>query len=373
MNNSRTAAKKKILIAINCMNVGGAPAVALSQLRGLDRARFDPWLLVLYPSKPANFLSDAREAVGKERVIEFTLARRSLLDGTTLLSVYRFLRREHFDIVVTHLFLANLIIRSLAVLARIPRIISYEHSRYEGKRLWQKVTDWLLAKWTDHIVVAHEEIARFTARQEHISFRRFTVIPNPVSIPAQSDAQVREVREAWGVPANRTVFLSIGRFSDEKGQVNLIQAATKVIEAEKDVLVLIIGHGPRYDELVHIAHEAGIEESCRVILDPERARYAYHLADVFVLPSLREGESIVTREALLAGLPVIASDLPTLHSLVESAGWLVSPGDVDALAQAMLEAARQPELRARFSRVAEEKAQAFDNEKALREFEQLLS
>lgn len=373
MNNQRNVAKKKILIAINCMNVGGAPAVALSQLRGLDRARFDPWLLVLYPSKPANFLSDAREAVGKGQVIEFTLARRSLLDGATLLSIYRLLRREHFDVVVTHLFLANLIIRSLAILARIPRIIAYEHSRYEGKHLWQKVADWLLAQWTDHIVAAHEEIARFTARQERISIRRFVVIPNPVSIPAEDDARLCEVKEMWSVPANRTVFLSIGRFSDEKGYMNLIHAAAKAAAAEKDILVLIIGHGPRYDELVHATHAAGIEESCRVIRDPEHARYAYHLADVFVLPSLREGESIVTREALLAGLPVIASDLPTLHSLVEGAGWLVPPDDADALAQAMIEAARQPELRASLAVIARDKAQAFDNESALREFERLLS
>ncbi|MFA5996718.1 MAG: glycosyltransferase [Candidatus Paceibacterota bacterium] len=373
MNNPRNAAKKKILIAINCMNIGGAPAVALNQLRGLDRTRFDPWLLVLYPSKPANFLSEAQEAVGKERVIEFTLARRSLLDMITLLNIYRFLRREQFDTVVTHLFLANLIIRSLAILARIPRIIAYEHSRYEGKHLWQKVADWLLAQWTDHIVVAHEEIARFTAQQEHIPVRRFVIIPNPVSIPAQDDARLREVREAWNVPTNRMVFLSIGRFSDEKGHLNLIHAAAKAATAEKDILVLIIGHGPRYDELARAVSAAGIEESCHIIRDPERARHAYYLADVFVLPSLREGESIVTREALLAGLPVIASDLPTLHSLVEGAGWLVSPGDVDALAQAMLEAARQPELCTRFSRVARDKAQAFDNESALCEFERLLS
>ena len=366
--------RKKILIAINCMNVGGAPSVVLEQLRGLNREHFDPWLLTLYPSKPANFLADAHRAIGAERVVEFSISHRSLFDVSTLLSIGRFIRRERFDAVVTHLFLANLIVRTLAIFARVPRIISFEHSRYEGKHLWQKIADWLLAARTDYIVVAHEEIARFTATQEHIPSSRFKVIPNPVSIPTPDDARIRDMKEKWGgVPDNRVVFLSIGRFSDEKGHLNLVQATAQAVAHEKRILVLIVGHGPRYEELARAVHSAGVENFCRIVNDPEHARYAYHLADVFVLPSLREGESIVTKEAMLAGLPVIASDLPTLHTLVDGAGWLVPPGDIEALSTAMLAAAEQSERRSEFSIVAKEKAMAFSNEASLHAFEHLLA
>ena len=365
--------KQKVLIAINCMNVGGAPSVVLEQLRSLDQERFEPWLLTLYPSKAANLLGEARQVIDVDHVVEFRLARRSPFDLKTLFVIRAFLKQERFDVVVTHLFLANLIIRVIAVCARVPRIIAYEHSRYEGKRLWQKIADHVLAKRTYRLVVAQEEIARFTAHQERIPLSRFEVIPNPVMIPAHNETRIREVREAWSVPEGRTIFLTLGRFSDEKGQGVLIDALARLAKERNDFFALIVGHGPRYETLLQAVHDAGIEDLCRVVSDPERARYAYRLADLFVLPSLREGESIVTKEAFLSGLPVVASDLPTLHALVEGAGWLVAPGDTDALVAALKDALQYPDLRMRYAITAKEKAKRFDNTASARAFERLLT
>lgn len=364
--------RKKVLIAINCMNVGGAPSVALAELEGLDSIRYEPWLLTLYPSKPANFMAEARAAVGTDHVREFSLRGRSPLDVPTLFRIWRFLREEDFDTVITHLFLANLVIRFLAVLAGVPRIIAFEHSRYEGKRSWQKMADRLLARSTDHIVVAHEEIASFTSAQEGIRRDRFAVIPNPILLPARDEQTVEALRRAWEIPEG-VVFLSVGRFSDEKGHLHLIRAAKQALADESRIVVLIVGHGPRKSLLEREAQASGIADRCLVVTDPARARYAYYAADVFVLPSLREGESMATREALIAGLPVIASDLPTLRTIInDSDGTLIPPGDEAALASALIRFARDASFRRSLAAGAVERAASFDPHAHVRELSSLL-
>lgn len=362
--------KKKVLIAINCMNIGGAPSVVLAHLRAFNRASTEPWLMTLYPSKPSNFLYEATEAIGKEKVLSFTLRKRSVFDIQTVWRIYKELRREHFDVVITHLFLANLLIRTLAILSGVPRIISFEHSRYDKKRWWQKMCDRILALWTYRIVVAHEEIASFTAQQEHIAREKFAVIPNPVHLPIKTDETV--LRAAWGVPTNRFLFVSVGRFSEEKGHEFLIQAAALAKKKSQDFFVAIVGHGARLKELRALVTSLNVEDVCAVIEDGERARQAYYMAQAFVLPSLREGESIAVREALLAGLPIIASDLPTLRSLVRGTGILVEPGNPEVLADALFHMMSDSEFREGCAQEAQERAKSFSGSESIAALELLL-
>jgi glycosyltransferase involved in cell wall biosynthesis len=351
--------RRKILIAINCLNIGGAPTVVLGHLRGLNQETFELWVLTLYASKTANYEKEIEAIVGREHFIPFKLRGRSPLDLSTVWAIYQFLRHERFDVVVTHLFLANLIVRTAAALAHVPRIISFEHSRYTNKRLWQRVVDAWLARFTYRIVVATVEIAAYTARQEHIPKERFAVIPNPISLPPRDEVVVQTLSREWNIPEGKTVFLSLGRFSEEKGHAHLIRAATVAHAERPDIHVVIVGHGAREKELRALVTRVGAESYCTIITDPERARYGYYLADVFILPSLREGESIVVREAMSAGLPIIASDLPTLRPLVENEGILVPVGDEDALALAVVRLADDASLRARMSAIALRRAETF--------------
>lgn len=369
---SNSPEKKKVLIAINCFNIGGAPTVALAHLRSLDRTKYEPWLMTLYASKPANLLDEARAAVGKDHVVEFSLKGRSPFDFGTLLSVYRFLRREHFDAVVTHLFLANLLIRPLAVLAGVRRIISFEHSRYEEKRTWQKICDRVLAQFTFRIVVATEVIASFTAKQERIAPERFFILPNPVAIPERDDAILAALRTDWELPEGTFIFLCIGRFSEEKGHRYLIEAARLLAGSDTGFQVRIIGHGSQEGALRSLVHEAGVASCVQIITDPVRAPHGYYLADAFVLPSLREGESIVAREAMCAGLPVVASDLPTLRPLLTGGAEFVPAADPEALASSMRLILRDQSKRELLAARNLAKASEFDTAQVMRTFESLL-
>jgi glycosyltransferase involved in cell wall biosynthesis len=342
--------KIKILFAINCMNIGGAPSVVFNQIKYLDREKFEPHLLTLYPSKPANFLAQI-DFLPKEHQHHFRLRRRSAFDFPTLFRIFMTLRHERFDIVYTHLFLANFLVRSLAILARVPTIVAFEHSTYFNKSGWQIAMDRLLSRFTNIILTSTKEVADFTARMEGIPREKFRVVRNPASIPERKNVDLKALRERAGLrEGDKPIFLTVGRFSDEKGQRVLIEALTKIKSKLGGARFLLVGHGPKEHELDDLLDHHQLREHVRIIHDPVRAREYYHIAEWFILPSLREGQAIVVEEALLAGLPVIASRLEGMGDIIHDKenGFLFPRGDVDALAETIVHVIEHGNERKRF-------------------------
>ncbi|OGZ08980.1 MAG: hypothetical protein A3C14_03250 [Candidatus Lloydbacteria bacterium RIFCSPHIGHO2_02_FULL_50_18] len=318
------------------MNIGGAPSVVFAQIKYLDKEKFEPHLLMLYPSKEANFLKQL-DFLPKEHIIQFKLCNRSIFDISTLRNIYRYLRRERFDVVYTHLFLANFLVRMLAIIARVPIILSFEHSTYFNKSSWQIIADRILAKWTDRIVVSTQEVADFTSTQEYLPGELFSVIRNPVTIPVQTLVDENELWDLTGFDRGGVLFLTIGRFSEEKGQHILLEAAMRVHVLNPKSKFLIVGHGPQEGILRGLVSKNNMDEYFRILHMPERAKEFLYIADWFVLPSLREGQSIVVEEAMLAGVPVITSALPGMGQVVTAGenGFLVETGNVESLQSAL--------------------------------------
>lgn len=306
--------KIKILFAINCLNIGGAPSVVVNQLKGLDKNKFEPYLLTLYPSKAANFLEEVNTFLPAGQQRHFKLKNRSIFDLKTLWQIYHFLRQEKFDLVYTHLFLTNLIVRVLAILSGIKVIISFEHSTYFNKNRWQITADRILKHFTQAVVVSTETVANFTAQQQHLKREKIKIIPNPLSIPTRESVDIIKLRQEFNLDSNRLTFLTIGRFAEEKGHSLLIEAISQLPATNSQFLIL--GHGPLEKSLRQKVADLKLEEQIKIIAAPDRAKEFLYLADVLVLPSWREGQGLVAHEALMAGVPVISADLPALKEVV---------------------------------------------------------
>ncbi|XKT75423.1 MAG: glycosyltransferase [Patescibacteria group bacterium UBA2103] len=320
--------RKKILFAINCLNIGGAPAVLLSHLKLVDTKKYEPWVMTLYRGKQANYIHEVREMVG-DRLIEFNLKNRSPFDIVTLCKIYFFLLRHRFSIVMTHLFLTNTLVRILSFFAGLKSVISFEHSLYFDKKSSHITLDRFLSFFTKTIVVAHPYIAEFTAKQERIPYKKFTVIPHPIELPKKDVSRV----DAWDIPEDKKVLVCIGRFSDEKGQMVLLEALKKVDRS--NYVVLLIGHGSKESKLQSFIEKERLEDVARIVHDPVHAKQAYYIADGLIIPSYREGFSLVAAEGVTAGLPIIFSNIPTL-SYIEDAGAGISFPAGDSLALASI-------------------------------------
>jgi len=133
-------------------------------------------------------------------------------------------------------------------------------------------------------------------------------------------------------------FLAVGDLGHNKGTWDILAAATRVKETVPGATFWFVGRGEIQD-LQSRARAAGVSESVSFLgsVSDEEKLAALQRADVFLLPSYAEGQPLSILEAMAAGLPVISTPVGSIAEVLEDGtnGYLVPPGDVDALAGAM--------------------------------------
>jgi glycosyltransferase involved in cell wall biosynthesis len=145
------------------------------------------------------------------------------------------------------------------------------------------------------------------------------------------------------VPADARVLLAVSRLTHQKGMDVAIRALPQLPD---DLVLVVLGEGPERGELERLARGLGVEQ--RVFLlgrVPDVAAWLQR-AHVFVHPARWEGFGLGVLEAMLAGLPVVASNVSSLPELVVhgETGLLVPPDDAVALAAGVADALERSEL-----------------------------
>src|SRR6185312_7913900 len=156
-----------------------------------------------------------------------------------------------------------------------------------------------------------------------------------------------QVRAALGVPEDRVAVAVVSRLVRHKGHAELAAAMRDVPGAE----LWVVGNRlatDRGEDVTTTLAEAGLGERLRLLGYREDVAAVLAAADVFVLPSYFEGLPMSVIEAMLCGLPVVASDIPGPREQVvnEVTGLLVPPRDVAPLAAALRRLANDRVLRA---------------------------
>jgi phosphatidylinositol alpha-mannosyltransferase len=189
------------------------------------------------------------------------------------------------------------------------------------------------------VLVLSADQAVFVEKSYRVPADRIRVVPNGVD-----ESLFREPRRsAAGGPLR---LLYVGRLAVEKNVARLIDAVAQV---KSEVRLTVVGDGPQRAELLRRADAAGLAVEFTGSLHGARLIQAYAEADLFVLPSNGEGMPMAVLEAMAAGLPVLATDVPGSRELVSGRGMLAAP-QVPALAQAIEELAGDAALRDRLAR-----------------------
>lgn len=192
------------------------------------------------------------------------------------------------------------------------------------------------------------------AVREHLSVPadRIRVVPNAIDLVrcdglVAASSRLRP-REAAGISPDEAVLLSVGRLEHNKG-FEVLARALSALASAGDLPAwrwVLLGAGPNRRRLERLVRDLGIAD--RVLLPGRVSDQAlqawYQASTVFVHPTLYEGSSLVTLEAMARGRAIIASRAGGLPDKVEPGvnGWLVPPGDVGALAVALREALGDP-------------------------------
>jgi glycosyltransferase involved in cell wall biosynthesis len=181
----------------------------------------------------------------------------------------------------------------------------------------------------DHVVTVSPDLGRALARAG-VSRSRLTVIP-PGSDGIPNVARGKQRAKDGGLRV-----LAVANWSASKGIATLVSAAAKVPDLQLD-LVGSTGTGTyreRVRALIRV-HALNTRVTVHGSLGERALARRYADADVFALPSEREGYGIVFSEALMHGLPVVAADIATVRAIVGDAGLFVPPRRVRPLAAAL--------------------------------------
>jgi glycosyltransferase involved in cell wall biosynthesis len=161
-------------------------------------------------------------------------------------------------------------------------------------------------------------------------------IPNGVPVAALDEgADRRAWRKRLGLNPDGSLAVFVGRISPEKGLADLVDAWKQVRVELPDAELAIVGTGPQEEALREATKELPSIQWAGATPQPQRFLRA---ADLFVLPSYEEGMSVALLEAMAAGVPVVATDIPGNRALIDSGqhGLLVTAHRPDLLGKAML-------------------------------------
>ncbi len=166
------------------------------------------------------------------------------------------------------------------------------------------------------------------------------IVPNGVDpekyAPTENQA---ELKRQFGL-GEAPVVLFVGSLIPRKGVSFLFEAAKQVVKTQPDTRFVIVGDGPLKTQLTADLATANLSGNFlfKSELSEETLAKIYGCADVFVLPSIQEGQGIVLLEASAAGKPVVAFDIGGVNEAVVNGetGLLVSRGSSGELAEALL-------------------------------------
>jgi glycosyltransferase involved in cell wall biosynthesis len=185
-------------------------------------------------------------------------------------------------------------------------------------------------------IIANSTLIKDLCIQRYgLSEANIRVFPNGVNEQHFYPRHRKSARQHCQLPLDRPIVIFVGQFIERKGPLRVLEA----IRARPEIGAVFLGYGPQVPEGPQVLYQGEVPH--------KEVPIWLNAADIFALPTLHEGCSNAILEALFCGLPVVSSDLPFNHSILdEQVAILVDPQDTGALGQAILALIDNPERRA---------------------------
>ena len=246
-------------------------------------------------------------------------------------------RRCAPDVVITYLFHADMIGRlflrpALSLRAKhgdlVPIIpflrTTYNHPKYLIARLLEKVTKGLVSCY----LANSEAVKNFYVSEVGVPAEKITVIPNGIDTDFFDNIQPDPMlRKALGITPDDFVIICVANLHPNKGHCYLLQAFEAVYKKHPETYLLIVGDGVECDPLKNQMHGYASKNNISFLGRRTDVPELLKISNLFVLPTLFEGQSNALMEAMACGLPIITTDIPENCELIcnEKTGLLIPP------------------------------------------------
>jgi glycosyltransferase involved in cell wall biosynthesis len=268
------------------------------------------------------------------------------------------------DVAVGHDYKADLVLRRACAAELVPWVAVVHGYTAENKkiRLFEAL-DRRAIRYASAVVTV-SEAGREQVLAAGVPAARVHLVPNGIDVDAvraEAGRARAALRAEWGLADGDLAVLTLGRLSPEKGQRVLLEAFARLKPEEAArARLFVVGDGAERAALETLAQSTGADGRVTFLgwrTDPHRCLGA---ADLFVLPSLREGLPLALLEAMAVGLPIVATAVGGVPEALDhgEAGLLVPPSDPTALAEALRTLAAGETQRRRLGQAAEARVRA---------------
>ncbi|ASI99335.1 glycosyltransferase family 4 protein [Thermococcus celer] len=209
---------------------------------------------------------------------------------------------------------------------------------FRGKSWFDKIKFALDS--ADHIITVSKSNFQVLTEKLDVPIGKLSVISNGFDSKLFRPMDKFEARLKLGIPQDKKVLLNVANLVPVKGQKYLIESMKKIARVEDNVVLYIIGNGPLRKELETQIRRLNLEGTVRIVGARPHSEIPLWMnaANLFVLPSLSEGNPTVMFEALGVGLPFVGTAVGGVPEIItsEDYGLLCPPKDPECLAEKIL-------------------------------------
>ena len=321
----------RLTYLITDLNVGGVPLHLYRLAQSLPADRFAVRVISLADG------GEVGTMLRRAGVPVTSCGARNAADARALVRLWCLLREDRPDVLHAMLFHANLAARIVGPLAGLPiRRILCEIQTVEIDRRYHLIVDNLTCRLCRCEIGNSPSVIAHLRRRAHLPASRLYGAWGAVDAAAFDRADPID-RASLGLPADEPMIVWTGRLDPVKGFEEMLAAFARVT-ARRPARLVLAGEGHYRSKVEALIRDLGL--SGRVLLLGSRSDVPRLLeaADLFLFCSRTEGLPNALLEALAAGLPIVATDVPGNRDLIDTGrtGILVPVGEPEAIARAVL-------------------------------------
>jgi glycosyltransferase involved in cell wall biosynthesis len=364
--------KRKILVVIKGLGLGGAERLLIDSLPFLNREQFEYQVAYLVPWK--HFLVQELESAGiavhclgeasaRDRAVRKgpgSWAAMALLPGA-LRRLLALQRRERFDVIHADLPVAGVLARLVGRWAGVP-VVYVEHNLQERYHPLTRRANAATYGWNRRVLAVSAEVAASIERSGLPGTTRVVMVPNgvPVESVRSEAAADNHIRSELGIPEKHLVVGTVAVFRSQKRLDNWLQVAARVAARRPDVAFLLVGGGPLEPAVREQIEALGLASRVRMPGFRADGRRLMSAMDVYLMTSEFEGLPIALLEAMTLGKPVVSTAVGGVPEVIEhgTTGMMAPVGAIDELGDCVLRLIDDAALRVRMGQAAAAKVES---------------
>jgi glycosyltransferase involved in cell wall biosynthesis len=342
--------KIKILHVVSGISDGGLEKVVYNIVSGSQVDKFEHLIAVLLKDTNS-FLENDFRRLGCDIIVynfenRFTKISSIKKNLIQIFKLAGYIKNKRIDIIHSHDFFPAFCSRLAAVTAytfyfyKVSKIFITLHNSFIWLNKYHHFVNRILALFTSRIICVSKSVFDYSMRHDKINRNKYLVIYNGIDkdlfIPDKN--RIADYRKEFGIPEDKLIIANIGVLSIRKGQKYLIDSFRLLSQRYNNIVLLIFGSCREHErdvekELYEMIEEYGLNDKVKIINPRKDINLIYNIFDIYVMPSITEGQSLCVIEAMLMERLCLLSDIPSFSEMVEEGvnGFLFKSKNVDDL------------------------------------------